>query len=248
MEGWIMLHRKLLDHSIFKNYKLLQVFLFCLLKASHKDHELTIGDQIIELKPGQLATGRKSIARHTGLSEQNVRTALKKLEKMGILTIKSTNKYSVISITKWDSHQQINQQLTSKKPATNQQLTTNKNVKNGNNENNGNKSLVKLANAVQPIGILLTNKDPFPIYQKDMELWKETYQAVNIGQELKKINAWLDANPTKRKTSKGMKRFINNWLSRAQDNPKPRHMPQAKQTHATLTEIVNDPDFDFMEP
>ncbi len=37
-------------------------------------------------------------------------------------------------------------------------------------------------------------------------------------QELQKMRAWLDSNPTKRKTRKGIERFINNWLARTQDS------------------------------
>ena len=71
----------------------------------------------------------------------------------------------------------------------------------------------------QLAGTLPTNKkgEEFPVYQKDIELWTDTYPKVDVIQQLKKIRAWLDANPTKRKTSKGMKKFINNWLSREQD-------------------------------
>lgn len=74
----------------------------------------------------------------------------------------------------------------------------------------------------QPIGKLLTNKkgEFFFVYAADMELWKEAYPAVNIGQEMKRIAVWLDANPTKRKTSGGMKRFITTWLGKAQDTPR----------------------------
>ena len=38
--------------------------------------------------------------------------------------------------------------------------------------------------------------------------------------------SWCDANPTKRKTIKGIKRFVNSWLARAQDRG---GSPQAKQ-------------------
>ena len=48
-------------------------------------------------------------------------------------------------------------------------------------------------------------------------LWKDTYPAVNVEQELKRMIAWLDSNPTKRKTRKGVAKFINSWLSREQD-------------------------------
>ena len=135
-QGWVSLHRKLLDNPIFSNYKLLQTFLYCLLKASHSDREQLVGDELVTIKTGQLVTGRKAIAKATKLSEQNVRTALNRLEKLGILTIKPTTKYSLITVVTWESHQQTNQQVTNKQPTTNQRVTTNNNYNNVNNSNN----------------------------------------------------------------------------------------------------------------
>ena len=135
-DGWVKLHRKLLDHPIFKNDKLFRVFVYCLLKASHKDREQLVGDSIVNLKAGELATGRTAISGATGLSEQNVKTAINKLKALQIITSKPTNKYSIISILNWDSYQQDNQQTTSKQPASNQHVTTNKNVKNEKNVKN----------------------------------------------------------------------------------------------------------------
>jgi hypothetical protein len=36
-------------------------------------------------------------------------------------------------------------------------------------------------------------------------------------QQLRSMKAWCQANPTKRKTTKGIKRFITSWLTREQD-------------------------------
>lgn len=137
--GWICVHRQLLDNPIFKNDKLFRVFMYCLLKASHSDHDQLVGDVIVPVKEGQFVSGRKSISSATNLTEQNVRTALVKLEKLKILTIKATNKFSIISIVNWNKYQQNNQQVTSSQPTSNQQVTTNNNGNNGNNEDNGNK-------------------------------------------------------------------------------------------------------------
>ena len=133
--GWVKLHRKLIDNPIFKNDKLFRVFMYCLLKASHKDHDQLVGDSVVSLKAGQLATGRNAISSATGLTPQNVKTAISKLKTLGILTSKPTNKYSIITMVNWDLHQQDNQQVTSSQPTSNQQVTTNKNVKNENNVN-----------------------------------------------------------------------------------------------------------------
>jgi len=51
----------------------------------------------------------------------------------------------------------------------------------------------------------------------DIINWVKLYPAVEVYQELNAMEGWLDANPTKRKTVRGMKRFVNSWLSRAQD-------------------------------
>ena len=48
-------------------------------------------------------------------------------------------------------------------------------------------------------------------------LWKETYPAVDVEQELRKMVAWSHSNPTRRKTRRGVNRFINSWLAREQD-------------------------------
>ncbi len=132
MNGWIKLHRKFLEWEWYDDTNSVRVFLHLLIKANHKDKNYR-GTLI---KRGQLVTGRKAISRATGLTEQNVRTALSKLEKLQILTITPTSKYSLITVLAWEVHQQTNQQVTSSQPTTNQQVTTNNNINNINNINN----------------------------------------------------------------------------------------------------------------
>lgn len=61
---------------------------------------------------------------------------------------------------------------------------------------------------------------------EDVLKWQQLYPAVDVFQELRAMEGWLDANPTKRKTPRGIKRFVNSWLARAQDRG---GSPQAKQ-------------------
>ncbi|WP_409050551.1 replication protein [Salmonella enterica] len=46
------------------------------------------------------------------------------------------------------------------------------------------------------------------------------YPAVNIEQEFRNMRGWLDSNPERRKTGRGIRRFITTWLQRCQDSPK----------------------------
>jgi hypothetical protein len=142
--GYIKTWRKVLDSGWLKNHKLWVFWSWCLLKASYKEYDIMVGLQQVHLLPGQFIFGRKKASEETGLTEQEVRTAIDSLRKRQNITIKTTNKFSIVSIANWDiyqddevkNNQQINQPLTNKEPTTNQQLTTNNNNKNIKKEKN----------------------------------------------------------------------------------------------------------------
>lgn len=50
--------------------------------------------------------------------------------------------------------------------------------------------------------------------------WVAQFVGLDVAAECGKALAWTDANPTKRKTARGMKRFLVNWLLRASSRPK----------------------------
>lgn len=70
------------------------------------------------------------------------------------------------------------------------------------------------------ISLTLNDKTEFHIYEKQIGEWKALFPAVDILQELRKMKSWLDCNPTKRKTKRGILRFVNSWLTREQDSGK----------------------------
>ena len=72
----------------------------------------------------------------------------------------------------------------------------------------------------------MNDKTEYPITEADITGWKDLYPAVDVMQELRKMKGWADANPTKRKTKTGIKRFINAWLAKEQDR---YHGPDASQ-------------------
>lgn len=74
--------------------------------------------------------------------------------------------------------------------------------------------------------IPLNDKSEYPITEKDVAEWQELYPAVDIMQELRNMRGWCNANPTRRKTSRGIMAFINRWLSGEQDKGGNRNAPQ----------------------
>ncbi len=56
------------------------------------------------------------------------------------------------------------------------------------------------------------------VTQKEIDKYSELYPAVDVMQELRAMVGWCDSNPQRRKTKTGIKKFVNAWLSRAQNN------------------------------
>ena len=131
MQGYIMLHRKILEWEWYTDTNVKVVFLHLILLANHEDKEW----RGLTIKRGELVTSRENLAGQTGLTVQQIRTALKKLESTNDIVVKSTNKHTLIKIVKYALYQfdtrANNQQLTNKQPINNpqnnHQITTNNN-------------------------------------------------------------------------------------------------------------------------
>jgi|TARA_R110000787_G_scaffold63492_2_gene142872 hypothetical protein len=106
------------------------------------------------------------------------------------------------------------------KPKDNQKETKDEPNENVNVNDNDNANVF--------IGLQLNDKSLFPIFDDDLDKWRDLYPAVNVEQELRNMVGWIDGNPTKRKTKSGIKKFINSWLSKEQDQGGRRQMPGQK--------------------
>ena len=101
------------------------------MKASYKPFKFPFNGKDMELNAGQFITGRnRALEELPDITAQTWRTSMNYLKSTNRITIKSTNRFSIISIINWNEYQQITSKLTNHQPATNQPLTTNKNVKN----------------------------------------------------------------------------------------------------------------------
>lgn len=127
-DGWIYLHKKMLNWGWYSDNNTKSVFLDFLLTASYED---TIW-RGIPIKRGQVITGRDKLSQRLGINVQSLRTAIKRLKSTNEITTKSTNKYTIITVVNYDKYQTTKNELTHKstnkltnnQPTTNQQLTT----------------------------------------------------------------------------------------------------------------------------
>jgi hypothetical protein len=103
MKGWIKLHRKILDNGVFADAELLKVFIWCILKANISIDEKNVYDA--KIKQGQFLTGRISASEELYIKPSTVHNRLKKLQRMGYIKLKSTNKYTIITVLKYKQYQ-----------------------------------------------------------------------------------------------------------------------------------------------
>jgi hypothetical protein len=149
MNSYIKLWRSIMEWEWYRDPNTARVFIHLLLIANHKQSKW----QGITVEAGQAITSSDSLAHQTGLTRQNIRTSLTRLKSTNEITITSTNKYTLITITNWASYQMDSNELTSSstststtnQPATNQQLTTNKKVRN---------NIYKRVNSLMPTTVI----------------------------------------------------------------------------------------------
>jgi len=73
---------------------------------------------------------------------------------------------------------------------------------------------------VMAFTVVGTGPKSWSLTQDRLDAWTDAYPGVDVYAECKKARAWLDANPTKRKTAKGMAKFLNGWMARSVDSGK----------------------------
>lgn len=84
-------------------------------------------------------------------------------------------------------------------------------------------SALTVASGVEVIKLPLPGERELAITDGIFPLWKQAYPGIDIMTELAKMRAWLLANPKQQKTEKGMDKFINGWLDRAQNSSGGKH-------------------------
>lgn len=163
-----------------------------------------------------------------------------KFEKYGILTSRRIQQtyydacqrrkniffnsdYLLISVTpknESDSINSVNDSINSKIVSNNTQSKVNEIKVNKNNICNST-SPVADATSEEPknffIKLILNDNSYYYVSYEEVIEYKSLYPNVDVEQQLRNMAGWLNANQRKRKTKRGIKRFINSWLSKEQD-------------------------------
>lgn len=146
MEGWIKIHRKVLDNPIVcKDSETFSIWMYLLLNATHQDTSALFKGERITLKKGQLITGILSISKKLDINKNKVQRTLKMFESDKQIEQQTSNQNRLISILNWDEYQENDKQndkrvgneweTDDKRVITNKNVKNDKNVKNERNSN-----------------------------------------------------------------------------------------------------------------
>lgn len=171
----------------------------------------------IDIPLGGLVTSLTRLSVETGLSVQQVRTSLERLESTGEITRKTTNKYTLLIVNNYAQYQgdntQDNNQITIKQQTNNKQITTYKKEKTDKKEKNTHRedSGEFSANASKP------KTKSIPEAAEVIDYWNQTYSKrfKATDQTSKQIKKLLDSGYT----TEDMKKVIDYRAKEIQDNP-----------------------------
>lgn len=211
MCGWIKIDRSLLDWEWFGKAEMIQLLVYLIFKANIEDKKW----QGIIVKRGQLVTSVATISADLGLTSQKVRTCLDRLRQSETISIKTTNRFSLITICNYVRYQDFsdlaqqtnNKQITNKQQTNNKQITTTKEYNNINiiNNNDDNNACVREENFSEEL-------------KKD-QMWLEV-MAKNYGlASTQAVTEWLDKfntnNQCRDNTHSSLsdyRKHFNDWL------------------------------------
>ena len=136
MDGWISLHRKILENPILNRsrvYSNFEAWIWLLLKANHKDNKFMLGTELVKVKKGSMITSQKKLCRQFRWGSTKLRNFLKVLQKDKMLLLETNTQSTHITICNYDSYQ--DSQTANKKQTTHAQRTNNARTTTNNNDN-----------------------------------------------------------------------------------------------------------------
>lgn len=208
MQGFIKLHRQILEWEWYKDANTMRLFLHFLLKANHKEKKW----QGHTIDKGSFITSLDNLVIETGLSKMQIRTAIKKLKLTHEITHETTRSFSIITINNWEQYQDNNTQdnieITHKQHTDNTPITLTNNDKNDKNEKNIKKEKLKFGEFQN---VLLTEQEYFSL----QELYK-----TKIDDAIETLSNYLQSKGDKYKNHYAVMRK-NNWVYEKVMNQQP---------------------------
>ncbi|HEJ8981219.1 TPA: DnaD domain-containing protein [Staphylococcus aureus] len=268
MTGWISIDRSIQNHWLFKEkrtFSKFEAWIYLLMEANHSKAKVPIGNQIVTVERGQRLTSILTLSDLFNWSRFKVKTFLDLLESDGMLEVKTTSKYTLITIVNYDfyqSEQGRNQHQNDIKPTskqhqsninpTSKQHQTNTNNKDNNEKNvNNEKKKTTAFDFFQDNGfgfITSYNLDDLNYYLDSFENDSDEIvtASLKIAKDRNKVtwgyaksilNTWLNANL---KSIEQVRAFEKQQLESKKQNYKPFVKQSKEKTPKWLTDSTRE--------
>lgn len=222
---WIRLHRKLLDSAVFSDEWLLKLWIWCLLRAGYC--EKNRGGRTIPA--GAFSTGRHAAADDLNVSPSKWYRGIHQLASFGMVSLSTSNEWTTITICHWDTYQCSD--AVRGQPVNNERTTDEQRAD----------TIQEGEEREEVIGVPITDSSELlsefhfdtvgsqqnwtcPL--RLIDAMTTAYPGIDVDAQMRIAVAWCLANKSKRKTPRGMPKFLNGWMERAQnrqrDNGRPR--------------------------
>ena len=227
-QGFIKIDRQILEWRYHDCYYAFTIWMHILLLANWTDGYFK-GNPI---KRGELVTSINNLMLVTGIKSDNtIRKWLKVFESEDMISLKTTNKYTHVSIVNYDKFQDAGETLaelnahqsayqtayqSAQRSADNIRIIRNIRSKEDINTNCPEQTSFTSEPDTGLPALILKDGSRFHISENHLNEFIDAYPSVDVRDQILKMSQWLKANPTKRKTKNGIMRFINSWIARSE--------------------------------
>ena len=218
-----------------------QAWIDLLLLANHKDGRLSIRGEMVDVKRGDVNRSLRFLAKRWGWSVGKVTRFIEKLECEGMVTKKQNTRWNTtteaITIVNYAYYQDVpdsdgTQNGTPTEHTRNTCGTHTEHIRNTNkkekkekkvkkdkkyiynNDGEENNARAREHDGAAVISFPLEDGTEYAVGESELEELRSRYPTINVLSELAILKGWCLDNPGKRKTRRGAKAFISNWMNR----------------------------------
>ena len=231
-DGYFLVHRKIQDCWIWTSdepFDRRSAWIDIIMMANHKDTKILFDGELVTVKRGQRITSIRALAARWKWGKAKVSEFLKVLEEDGMITKESDSRRTLLTVINYGFYQLSSDSERTVTGHSQGQCTDGHRPQtiNDNNDKEREEEEVTRARANTPVEleapvemIPLNDGSGWRPTMNEYDEYQRLFPNVDVDSEFRKMRAWCLSNTLK--TRRGVKRFVNGWLSRAQDKPKPK--------------------------
>lgn len=183
-------------------------------------------------------------------AKKHIDSWLDQLSSEGCIARYEVDGTNYIQVLKWAEHQKIDKPSASKLPAFDdssrklakprEQSAMDQDLGRDQEKDQGKEkegSATPQSDVPHVLTLPLVDGTDHPVTQAEIDEWAKAYPAVDVPQQLMQMRAWCKANPSNRKTARGINAFVVRWLAKGQDHAPRVNGQAAPSRHAGFSNL-----------